>query len=99
MIYIIKQEGQGCIKTRSTPASISPITVKWAITNINCFTETKQLVYPTKFCITIVSNFSWVLQPQGKSNTMAMQWCKQGALWSCEKLNIVLDSLLLTGIC
>ena len=32
------------------------------------------LVYPPKFCITIVSNFSWVLQsPQEKSTTMVMQ--------------------------
>ena len=32
------------------------------------------LVYPPKFCITIVSNFSWVLQsPQEKSTTMVTQ--------------------------
>ena len=32
------------------------------------------LVYPPKFCITIVSHFSWVLQsPQEKSKTMVMQ--------------------------
>ena len=32
------------------------------------------LVYPQKFCITDVSNFSWVLQwSQEKSKTMLMQ--------------------------
>ena len=32
------------------------------------------LVYPSKFCITIVSNSSWVLQSsQEKSKTMVMQ--------------------------
>ena len=32
------------------------------------------LVYPPKFCITVVSNFSWVLQSsQEKSKTMVMQ--------------------------
>lgn len=32
------------------------------------------LVYPPKFCITDVSNFSWVLQwSQEKSKTMLMQ--------------------------
>ena len=32
------------------------------------------LVYPSKFCMTIVCKFSWVLQsPLGKSKTMVMQ--------------------------
>ena len=32
------------------------------------------LVYPSKFCMTIVCKFSWVLQsPLGKSKTMLMQ--------------------------
>ena len=34
MIYVIKQEAKGCIKTRSTPASFSPATVKWAIPRV-----------------------------------------------------------------
>ena len=48
MIYIIKQEGQGCIKTRSTPASISPTTVKWAITNIHRFHRDQATCLPHK---------------------------------------------------
>ena len=39
------------------------------------FTQTMMnLVYPPKFCITIVSNFSWVLQSsQNQSKTMVVQ--------------------------
>ena len=40
---------------------------------------------PPKFCITILSNFSWVLQSsREKSKTMIMKiWgVKQAALWS-----------------
>ena len=43
------------------------------------------LVCPPKFCITILSNFSWVLQSsREKSKTMIMKiWgVKQAALWS-----------------
>ena len=43
---------------------------------------------PSQFCITIVSNFSWVLQSsQEKSKTMGTKVLadKQGALWSMRK--------------
>ena len=37
------------------------------------------LVYPPQFCITDVSNFSWVLQwSQEKSKTMLMQNLERG---------------------
>ena len=57
------------------------------------FTKTiMHLVYPPKFCITIVSIFSWVLQSsQEKSKTIVMHdnsyfWGgRQGALWSMWK--------------
>ena len=60
-----------------------------------------QLVYTPKFCITIVSNFSWVLQSsQEKSKTMLCKILggKQGALWSMWKWWIVHDGVACENI-
>ena len=61
------------------------------------------LDYPPEFCITVVSNFSWILQSsQEKSKTMDMQFFfgggEQGALWSMWRWWIAYEYSILSSL-